>query len=35
VDAAWLDDDERARMRDSFAAEFDDLLTQVDGPMPA
>lgn len=35
VEAAWLDDGERAAMRRSFAAEFDELLAQVSGPVPA
>ena len=35
VDATWLDDGERSAMRASFEAEFDDLLTQVEGPVPA
>ena len=35
VEAAWLDDGERDLMRRSFAAEFDELLAQVSGPVPA
>jgi adenosine deaminase len=33
VEAAWLDDSERAEMRRSFAAEFDELLAQTPGPV--
>jgi adenosine deaminase len=33
VEAAWLDDGERAEMRRSFAAEFDELLAQLSGPV--
>jgi adenosine deaminase len=35
VEAAWLDDEERSVMRRSFGAEFDELLAQVSGPVPA